>query len=138
MKIDRDRLEKKFARYLQPDEPSRWIHNNKIYNEQTGFENVLEFIVPDDDDNPDSESVEYLLRILENLEAVERQCVESIRWFIKLEGEFKLQSIEILDKNVDRHGAQAVLFFSWDRDVYLFTEVGLIELKSLYVLAKYH
>ena len=138
MEIDRNYLVSKFKRFTQPGKSARWIHNEEIAETQTENGYMLQLIIPDDGENPNFEALDYLLTILNNFEKVETSCISAIRWFLKLEGDFCLQSIEVIDENAARHDARAVLFFTWDTDFYLYIEVGLIEHRAHYVLAKYH
>lgn len=138
MHIDQSILKTKFFRYEKPEKDVCWIHDQKMLDIESGKEYDLQFIVPDDKGNPKAEALDYLLSVLKNLETVERDCIALIKHFLNLKGDFYLQDIEILNKNANCHSAESTLSFICDDDIYIYIEVGLIELKSHYVLVKYY
>ncbi len=109
-------------------DPDIWIISSTAYQ--------YELIVPNTDGKPNSNAIDYLVEILENIEQIEADSQKYIKIHLLIQSGFSLEGIEILS-NPDRNNSTALLHFRCDEDSGLFVEIGLCEFRQHHLLIHY-
>src|SRR5215204_2634289 len=136
MALDKDFIAAKLSRFEMSDGGFCWCYQRNIYESEPEEIFWYDYTIPEENGAPSPQALDYLLKILNNFDEVQQKAKIFIKAHLSIQSDFSLQKILILEKP-DKHETEATLHFWCDEDGYLYTEIGLMELRPHYLLIKY-